>query len=316
MICPNCHQEISSNAAFCGNCGFRLGNSQTAQNNDQAASDIQPQIAVIPPLSQTNPAAAQQPAFQPVYAGANGAAVSQAVAPPPFNAEAVDDGSRENSKAVIAFVLGVLGCVGWLIPIVGVVLGVLAIVFGTMALKSQRRVLAIIGMVLAVLVMAVSIFFWVRTAENVLKSKSSPLSGLTTQSTSSSNQTITSPCYITKIPSNMTFDAVNNKTGEEYVVKVLQVPGLSTANLAQVAQLDAKNTVNISPGSSISSERTNTFAGSPAYLVYITDTKHNAETVDYVFDTTQQGNIVVIAHLQVSGKITDLSTIENNWAWQ
>ena len=112
MICPNCHQEISSNAAFCGNCGFRLGNSQTAQNNDQAASDIQPQIAVIPPLSQTNPAAAQQPAFQPVYAGANGAAVSQAVAPPPFNAEAVDDGSRENSKAVIAFVLGVLGCVG------------------------------------------------------------------------------------------------------------------------------------------------------------------------------------------------------------
>jgi hypothetical protein len=97
---------------------------------------------------------------------------------------------------------------------------------------------------------------------------------------------------------------------------VLQVPGLSTANLEQVAQTDANNAINLSPGNSITDQQANTFVGSPAYQIYITDTKGGAETIEYVFDTTFQGNIVVVSHMQASGKNTGMSTIEKNWVWQ
>ena len=121
---------------------------------------------------------------------------------------------------------------------------------------------------------------------------------------------------VTQASGSCTFEAENDKTGEEYVVRVLQVPGLSTANLTQEAQADAEDVVNISPGSLISNQQANTFAGSPAYLIYITDTNHSAESIDYIFDTTFQGNIVVVSHIQASGKNTGMSAIENNWAWQ
>lgn len=349
MTCPNCHQQVGPNATFCGNCGFQLRASQPAQTITSTQPTITPAVPqqVVAPqgvqpitsqpaspstqTAQPNYAAqptvsVQQSTFQPAYAGAGGAFVGGAVAPTSFNNRLVEDSdAHNNGKAIVAFVLGVLGCVGWLIPLVGVILGVLALVFGTIALKSQRRVFAIIGIALAVPVIAVSIFFWVRAAQHVLKSRSSPLSGLTTQSTSSGLQSITSPCYTTKIPASLTvtqtsgsctFQALNSTSGEEYVVKVLQIPQLSISNLPQAAQTDAKNIENSIPGGSISNQQSSTFSGSPAYTIGLTATDKSAGTIDYIYDTTIQGNLVIIFHTQRSGKNADLSTIENNWAWQ
>jgi hypothetical protein len=216
MICPNCHQQVSPGATFCGNCGFNLNNNQPvpALNNAQQTPNAPPQVTTPvaqtanapattspsvpqPAVTTTQPLAAVPPAAsQPAYDGASGAAfVGNTVTSSSYNTSLADESMQHNSKGIIAFVLGVLGCIGWLIPLVGVTLGVLALAFGTMALKSKKKVFAIIGIVLAVPVIAVSIFFWVRAAQSVLKSKSTTVSGLVTKSTSSSLQTITTPCY-------------------------------------------------------------------------------------------------------------------------
>lgn len=319
MPCPNCHQTTSPGAAFCGNCGYQLNGAQAPQPPvaPQPQTTIAPAAQPVSPATPLAPPAtaafAVQPAPQPSYVGST------------LPAGQTDNASQNNGKATAAFVMAVLGCVGWLIPLVGVILGILALIFGTLSLKSRRRVLAIIGIVLAVPVIAVSIFFWVRAAQQVLKNHASPLSGLTTSSTSQSLQTISSPCYTTKIPANLTvtqtagsctFRALNSTSGEEYEVKVLQIPQLSIANLAQDAQTDAKNIVNATPGGSISDQQVSTFSGSPAYTISIKATDGSAGTIDYIYDTTLQGNLVIVFHAQRSGAHTGLATIENNWSWQ
>jgi hypothetical protein len=344
MICPNCHQQVSPGATFCGSCGFKLNNNQPAStlNYTQPTPNIPPQVVtpvaqivdtpvttglpvLQPVVTAAQPSTPLQPVVsQPAYDGATGAFVDNTVASSSYNTSLADENIQHNSKGIIAFVLGVLGCIGWLIPLVGVTLGVLALVFGTIALKSKKKVFAIIGIALAVPVIAVSIFFWVRAAQSVLKSKSTTVSGLVTKSTSSSLQTVTTPCYTTKIPTSLTmtktansctFDAVDNKTGQDYEVKVLQVAGLSPANLHASVQTDAQNIVNITPGSSIASQKATTFAGSPAYLYNLKRTDGSAGILDYIFNTTLQGNLVIIFITQNNAKSLSLSTIENNWSW-
>ncbi len=313
MTCPQCHQTVQPDVAFCGNCGYNL--SSTVH-----AADGQP--AVTHPA--THPTSAEG---KPVVVGA----VFE-TAPPgngPVSAARAEphDEAHNNGKAIAAFIFGVLGLVGWLIPLVGVILGILALVFGTIALKSPRRVFAIIGIVLAVPVIGVSIFFWVRTAQHVLKDNANPVHGLTIPSTSSSLQTVTTPCYTTKVPANMsisrssgscTFQAENSATGELYVVKILQVAGLSTANLQQAGQNDANNVVNLNPGDSITNQYSGTFAADPSYTFVLTDTANGGTdaTLAYVYVTTEQGNIAVIGHQSTNVKNISLSVLENNWQWQ
>jgi len=343
MTCPNCHQETKPGATFCGNCGFQLSGSPQPSQAVSTAQTTQPntppsaQPQVVAPASQqpsTQPATppppqptptAQPQAFQPVYSGANGAFVGSPAGTAPLNTTNPAANTHDNGKAIAAFVLGVLGCVGWLIPLVGVILGILALIFGTTSIKSPRRVFAIIGIILAVPVIAVSIFFWVRAAEQIQKEKSNPISGLTTKSTSSATRTISTACYTTKVPAALTitqtsgsctFLGQDTTSGEEYEVRVLQVAGLSTANLPQAAQSDAQNVVNSIPGGSISTQGSSTFAGSPDYAVGLSATDGSAGTVAYVYNSTAQGNLVIVFHSQRTGKNFDLTSIENNWTWQ
>lgn len=338
MTCPNCQHEVSPGAAFCGNCGFQLAQpgGQFAPAPGVAPGQPTPQSSIISPSTQTpqsvppgqsNPLPAQQipqaQSFQsqpavPYYDAGGGVMT-------PYTTQNGASEAPNNGKAIASFVMGVLGCVGWLIPLIGVILGILALVFGTMSLKSPRRIFAIIGIVLAVPVIAVSIFFWVKAAEHIIKTKSSSLSGLTTHSTASSLQTVRSPCYTTKIPANLTltqtassctFEASSTTSGEEYVVKVLQAPTVSATNLADGAKADSANVVNAIPGGSITGQQATTFANSPAYSFDLAATDGSAGTLDYIYDNTSQGNLVIILHAQRTGKDIDLATIEKNWSWQ
>ena len=204
MICPNCNQEVNPDAIFCGNCGYQLGSATQPvqatntvepsqpivtssvqpqeispvndQNNSQSTTSTSTQSTYT--ATQSTPTA-QPYSFQHASSG-SGAFAGGAANAPSHNSSTTTTDSHNNSKAIAAFVCGVLGCVGWIIPIVGVILGILAIVFGTIAIKSPRRVLAIIGIVLAVPVIAVSIFFWVRAAQHILKERSNSVIGITT----------------------------------------------------------------------------------------------------------------------------------------
>jgi len=317
MTCPNCQKEVKSGAAYCGNCGYQLIAAQPVQQ--AVTGQPVPTIAPTPSL-QTVPGA-QQSVSQPAFAGAagNGYAMTSA------NSAGVPADNHNNGKAIAAFVCGILGCIAWLIPLIGVILGVLALIFGTIAAKSPRRVYAIIGIVLAVPVLALSIYFWVRAAQQVIKNRSNPVSGLTTPATSGSTQTVTTPCYVAKIPAPLkltqttgscTFQALDQAGGEEYEVKVLQLSQLTADNLSQVAQQDSSNVINATPGGSISSQQGGTFAGKQAYTINLAATDGSAGTIDYVYNSTTQGNLVIVLHVKQDGKNSDLSSIEQSWSWQ
>ncbi len=312
MICPNCHQVVKPGAAFCGNCGFQLATAQAPvapQPAPQQVPAVEQQLTPVVP-AHMHPAPFTQPIA--VFGQSNNSA---ALATPTHN----------NGKAIAAFVCGVLGLVGWIIPLLGVVLGLLALIFGTIAIRSQKRVFAIIGIVLAVPVLALSIFFWVRAAQSIVMNRSNPLSGITTPSGSGTTQDISTPCYTTKIPASLkvtvasgscTFQAVSQATGETYTVKVLQAPDVTPTNLSDAAQADSKNVISSTPGGSISGQEPATFSGSPAYEVSLASTDGSAGTIDYIYRLTASGNLVIVIHTQRTGKKYDVSDIESAWDWK
>ncbi len=335
MNCPNCQQLLSPGAVFCGNCGFQINANpqsqpQAAENN--VVSPLQgttvPQAATPAPTPPNQPVFQQSfteqptptanyaavPLSQPVYGGV-------AVGTMPLAApNALDNNpTQNNGKAIAAFVLGMLGLIGWLIPIVGVILGILAIIFGTISIHSGKRVLAIIGIILAIPVLALSIFFWVKNAQTIIKANGG------STSTSSSLQSISTPCFTTKVSTSFkitkttgscTFTAVDSGGSEEYVVKVLQVPQLTAANLDQSSQPDITNVVQATPGGQASNQHDTTFSGSKAYQATVKSSNGSAGILEYIYQPTSQGNLVLIGHDTASGKNYDLTSIENNWNWQ
>lgn len=296
MQCPQCQQTVEPGASFCANCGFKLASS-TAVPIAAAAP------APVPPVPGQN--------FQPAYAVV-----------PDYPALAASDHS---GKAIASFVLGVLGLPACVIPILGIVFGVLAIIFGTLAVHSARKVFAIIGMSLATIVLLASIFLWVHNTQEYL-AKNSTADSLPHSASAGDLQSIDTPCYNTKVPKEMrithtgescTFLGVTKGGIEQEEVKVLQVPGLTEANLSSAAKADAANVIGSIPGGSIGDQRSATFAGSQAYQIEILSTDGSAGTISYVYNTTAQGNLVIVLHTQahaVPGNY-DLKLIESNWSW-
>lgn len=241
---------------------------------------------------------------------------------PPTQTSSVNT-QDHSGKAIAAFVIGVLGLPASLIPIVGIVFGILAIIFGSISIHSRRKTLAKIGIVFAVIVLLASTFLWVMSAQELAKEQEN---GGSLATNSGKLQPITTPCYSTKIPAEMhvtktdgscTFLGASAGSKEQTEVKVIQVPGLTLASLATAAKADAANVVGSIPGGKITNQSTATFAGSHAYQIEIKSTDGSAGIISYVYDTTAQGNLVIVLHTQAQahGDNYNLSLIESNWAW-
>lgn len=281
MLCPRCQQPSDPGAAYCGNCGFQLVSGETPSQNPPAAS--QADINTLPPTR------------------------------------------NSSGKAITSFVLAVVSIPACLVPVLGLILSVLAFVFGTLSVHSVRRRFALAGMTIAVVATLGSLYLWVHTAEELVRQhdvthppdSAAPLAGL---------QTIVTPCYTTKIPATMT---VTHSTGsctflgsaagglEQEEVKVMQVPGLTLANLATAAKSDSVNVVHATPGGVITKQQSATFAHSQAYEIEIKSSDGSAGKLSYVYDATAQGNLVIVLHTHSNsnGKDYDLKQIESHWSW-
>lgn len=69
---------------------------------------------------------------------------------------------QTNGMAISSLVLGILGVVLNLIPLLPYLLGILAIVFGVSGKKIQSgKGMAIAGIILGVITLAMKLFFWI-----------------------------------------------------------------------------------------------------------------------------------------------------------
>lgn len=134
MKCPSCGHELSEGALFCGNCGQPIAQ----------PSVVQPQVVQSAPIQQQPVVTAQVPPQQPVI-------------PATTQLPPVQDTPQSGKKAVVGFILGLLGFPGSLIPIVGFIMGILAVIFGSGSLKSNRKGLATAGLVLGIIVILLSL---------------------------------------------------------------------------------------------------------------------------------------------------------------
>lgn len=65
-----------------------------------------------------------------------------------------------SGKAVASLVLGILGFVGALIPIVGLIMGISAFVLGITSKNSSKKSMATAGLILGIIVILLSLVFW------------------------------------------------------------------------------------------------------------------------------------------------------------
>lgn len=234
-------------------------------------------------------------------------------------AEAVMTGVRDHSaKAILAFGIGLIGLVAWLVPIAGLVVGFMAMICGTVAFHSRRRVFARSGIALSVIVLAASLFMWVHSAQR--------LRGTADAAPTASQQTVVTPCYSTRVSGRLqisrtdscSFQAADPAAGEQLAVKVVNVPGLSASNLSDAAAADAANVVRSVKGGRLTSEASALFAGSVAYQAVVTAGDGSGGMLEYVYNPTPQGNLLVLTHSQVhlTASNHDLSLLETNWSWQ
>lgn len=74
---------------------------------------------------------------------------------PVLNNVALD--KKGNKKAVASLVLGIIGMLAWIIPIIGLPIQVVGLVFGIKSIHSNKRGLAIAGIVMTIIGLVLTI---------------------------------------------------------------------------------------------------------------------------------------------------------------
>ena len=60
------------------------------------------------------------------------------------------EGSKRNSEAIASMILGIIGLLAWILPLIGAPVTITAIVLGIRGLKSEKSGMAIAGIVMGV----------------------------------------------------------------------------------------------------------------------------------------------------------------------
>ena len=287
MRCSHCNQDLDAGASFCGNCGQPVGAPAPA------------------------PAAFAPPLGVPAYSSA-------AATPGPAYALPAKLFRPGGGKAIAALVLGILGLVGWLIPVIGLILGVTALALGTMTTRSAHRGFAIAGIIMAILGIALSIFAWVYNVQHITN-----LKGISVAATSL--QAVTTPCYTTKLDGTQTvaqhngscsIKTTNAAGSDSYEVVAYNQPGLLPDGLPVVAQKDSQKVVAANPGSKITMQAAKQIAGSPGYVVGLSDGKGGTATLDYILHSTSGGSNLFILDRFANQGDASLNSVESNWEWK
>jgi hypothetical protein len=324
MNCPRCNESVESGAAFCGNCGQALGFQQP----------LPPQ----PPTPQTNQPVAQ---FQPpAHAGQvfnNAAPNPQAAASnfvpagaPAYALSAPAQHSGE-TKALLSLILGIIGLLLCIIPIAGLALAITGLILGTLTRHSHKKTLSTLGLIFSSLAILASLGFWTYA---ILNSKNNAaknnVSGNNTAAVATAS--IKTPCYNIDFVHEMNTDSDKSDSCDVRVYEgatieqsndVYKVYGNEVSNITEATFYNSakaaieKDVSSTLPGFTIATERVGTFAGSPAYIVNVSQNQTQIAVVEAaVLHKVGAGyNVFSVVHA-TKGQTTDLKALETQWQWK
>lgn len=295
MTCSNCKQITDAGAAFCGNCGQSL---QGGQGRSLAAAGTGRFTDNVPGYAFT--VTGQRPG---------------------------------EVKALLALLFGTTGLVGSLfMAVVGLILGVSGIVMGTMSRSSTKRGLSTAGLALSSLAIVAGLAAWAYAikhspASNRISSQRSAQS--TTPSVLTAD--LSTPCYSVGFIDK--FNVSNNSescdmqafNGPEiatstdaykvYVNKSTLVDTNAFTGLAkQALDKDIRDSLS---GFRIITERTASFAGSPAYMVNAYNKAQGVAVVEAAVlrKAGNTSNVFILVHA-TNGKAAELNILESGWQWK
>lgn len=292
MNCPNCNQPTETGAAFCGNCGHPLRTDSLAP--------------VLPVTS----------------------AVEAAIPAPPTYALSTPAQYVGETKALLAVLFGIIGIAGALfVPLLGLVLGIAGLVLGTMSHGGTKRRRSTIGIILSSLAVLAGLASWAYAI-----SQDTKLHDQAKQATSAVTASdLSTPCYSVGFVDNLN---VSNNSGScnmsaydgtsldtstnAYKVFANRTTLASNAAFAGLAkQAIDKDVATSLPGFTVDTAQAALFAGSPAYIVHVSDKAHNIAVVEaaVLHKTTSGNNVFILVHA-MNGKTASLNILETQWQWK
>lgn len=296
MNCPNCHQTVEADAAFCGNCGQQL---RVAATGSLATQMLQNQV----------------PANLPAVPGYALATPSQ---------------HTGETIALLSLLFGLAGVVGALfMALLGLGLGTVGIVMGTLSRSSIKRGLSTAGLIISSVAIVAALAVWAFAIQQDSQSKQKAATQNSAPAIVASN--LSTPCYsvnfvdklnVSNSTQSCNMKAFNGQTIEAstdaYKVYANQSAVTDAAMFTNIAKTAIDKDVKTSlPSFDVTNERVAAFAGSPAYAVLAVDTSHDVAVVEEAVyhKTTTGNNIFVLVHA-VTGTTADVTTLEAQWQWK
>ncbi|MEI9913398.1 MAG: zinc ribbon domain-containing protein [Candidatus Saccharibacteria bacterium] len=291
--CPNCQQPIENGAIYCGNCGFKLDTSATAQQvNSNSISSNQAQEAAIPAYD-------------------------------------IPTTHHRQHWAAMALAFGVIAIGGGaLVPLLGIVFGITGVVMSTSSYRKTHGWLKPVSLIVPVLALLLSIGFWVNNSANNAKQTASNSAGT---SNGISSMSVTTPCYtltfktefnVNNASGSCTINAYNesNFVDSSNIYKVLasQTNQITTANFDSTAKQAIESDVSKNlPGFNITNQSSNIFSGSPAYYIQAYNSSTNVAVIEETIlhnDPSARDNFFTIVHA-VNDSAVNLDELESTWHW-
>jgi hypothetical protein len=301
MNCPHCAEAVEPGALYCGNCGQKLA---------------------LPP--------SLPPAADPTATPATAGDIPRYALVNPIKQKA-------ESTTMVGLILSVLSVPAAIVPFLGAALAVGGMVTataarGSLAKKAMSNVAVAFASVGIIVAVGAYIYNINQYNKQQLASQTLNRQAVTTDQATQATGPGTSldtPCYSASLPvanntnnvaGSCTTQAFNAATmvasSDAYNLQAVTQNDLTAETLPTVGKEVAGNYLASSlPGFTVTTQKTATFAGSPAYYINAKNDRHISIALAIVVRRVAHGeNVFVLVHA-VEGQ-ADLASLEQSWQWK
>jgi hypothetical protein len=288
MNCPSCHETVEAGAVYCGNCGQPI---QARQRAAQPRGQRLPAYALPNPIRQAN-----------------------------------------QLRATVAVLLGIAGITGSIfIPILGLTLGTAGLVAATSSgSTAMREKLMRAGLMASAMAIAVGLAIWAYNVQHDPRYNKQVVRAEALNEARAANS-LSTPCYSLDFIDRLNIEhqegsceigAYNGKSLDTSTnaYKILatnsDIADVNTFMTTAKRLIEEDASKNL-PGYTIDRQRVGSFAGSPAYIVNLSDKVNNLSIVQAaVMHRVGKGdNIFILVHAN-NGPEADLQILEAAWRWK